>query len=68
MFALEGLRLATTDLQVEESCQVGDFLLHSLQSDKTVKLLQAISDIHRLWSLIWNILLIDGHQFLITHR
>ena len=67
MLALEGIGLATLDLQVQEGCQIGDFLLHSSKTYQTIQLCQTVRDVHRLGSLVRYILLLDGHQFLVCH-
>ena len=68
MLALEGIRLTTLNLQVQVGGQIGDFLLHTTQANKTVKFLQTLRIVNCLWCLVWDILLSDGHQLFITHR
>ena len=65
MLALERIGFSTTYLQVEESSQVGNLLLDSSQSHHTVELLQTLGVIDCLWSLVWDILLRNRHQFLV---
>lgn len=67
MLALECIGLTSFDLQIQISRQVGNLLLDGTQSYQTVKFCQTVRDIHRLGSLVWNILHFDGHQFLVAH-
>ena len=68
MLALEGIRLSTFDLQIQESSEIRDLLLHRFQTYEAIQLFQTFRDIHRLRCLVWYICLHDGHQFLIAHR
>ena len=68
MLALEGIRLSTFDLQIQESSEIRDLLLHRFQTYEAIQLFQTFRDIHRLWCFVWYICLHDGHQFLIAHR
>ena len=44
MLALECVGLASSDLQVEECCQVRNLLLDTTQTDKTIKLVTQLND------------------------
>ena len=68
VLALEGLSFSTTNLQIKECRQVRNLLLNRSKTNQTIEFLKTIFGIDRLWSLIRNILLVDGHQFLIAHR
>ena len=67
MLSLECLALATLDLKIEESGQVRNFFLHRTKTDQTIHLLQALSVINFLRSLVRDITLVNGHHFLIAH-
>ena len=68
MLALEGVGFSAFDLEIEIRCKVCHLPLNSCQTNKSVKFGKAIGNIHRLRSLVWNILCRDRHQFLIRHR
>ena len=66
VLALECFALATLYLQIEEGGEISDFLLHTLQSDKTVKFLETVVEIHCLGFLVRHILWQYCHEFLVT--
>ena len=65
VLALEGIGFATAYLQVEECCQIGDFLLDGSKTNHTVEFRQALLIIDSLRSLVRNIGHVDGHHLLI---
>ena len=65
MFALEGIGFATTNLQVEECCQIGYLLLDGSQTNHSVEFRQTLLVIDGLRSLVRNIGHVDGHHLLI---
>ena len=68
MLTLEGVCLATFDLKIQERSKVGYLLLHSSQTNKSIKCLETILIVNSLWSLIRNIPVIDGHQLFVAHH
>ena len=68
MLALEGIRLASLDLQVEEGCKVLYFFLNTRKSDQPVKLFKTLRDIDCLGSLVGNIGFDNRHQLVVRHR
>ena len=68
MLALESVGFSTLDLQIEIRSKIGDFLLHTTQSNKAIELLQTFCIVYSLWSLVRDVLILNCHQFLITHR
>ena len=67
VLALEGVCLATFDLQGEEGCEVGYLFLYSIETHHTIEFLQALRTIDSLRSLVRNILSNEGHQLIVSH-
>ena len=67
VLALESIGLSTLDLQVKEGSKVGNLLLDSRQTDKSVESFEAFLIIDCLRSLIRYILIFNRHQLLIAH-
>ena len=68
MFPLESIGFATTNLQIEEGCQIGNLLLDSGQSNHTVKLSKTISIIDGLRCFVRYVIDHNSHEFVIGKR
>ena len=68
MLTLEGVALATANLQIQECCQIGNFFLDRCQAHQAVEFLQAFVVVDGLRLLVRHISCLNGHQLLIRHR
>ena len=68
MLSLESVFFATLYLEVDKRCEVSHFLFYAFQSHESVQFLQAVVIVHNLWSVVWHVVLDNGHELVVAER